>query len=51
VGATHNFAGVTGSISFDKNGDTTVHPVISVYKVEHGAWTFVGYAPGYGPRR
>lgn len=50
VGTTRDFSGVTGTISFDKNGDTTVHPVISVYRVVNGAWSFIGYAPGYAPR-
>jgi branched-chain amino acid transport system substrate-binding protein len=33
------YAGVTGPISFDSNGDIG-HGVISMYVVQHGRWTY-----------
>lgn len=50
VAKTHNLLGATGPLGFDKNGDTSVRAIISVYKVVNGAWQFVQYAPGFGPR-
>lgn len=50
IAAIKNFPGTTGQVSFDKNGDTSIHAVISIYKVVNGAWKFVDFAPGYGPR-
>ena len=44
-----SYRGASGLLGFDANGDTTVHAVISVYQVRHGAWQFVQYAPGYAP--
>lgn len=37
---TNNFVGVTGTYSFDKNGDA-VSPMMSVYKVHDKHWEFV----------
>jgi branched-chain amino acid transport system substrate-binding protein len=34
------YAGVTGPISFDANGDIA-HGVFSLYRVQDGAWVFV----------
>jgi branched-chain amino acid transport system substrate-binding protein len=50
VAAISDFSGATGQVSFDKNGDTSIHAVISMYKVVNGAFQFVGYLPGYAPR-
>lgn len=50
VAMTRNLLGATGPLGFDKNGDTSVRAIISVYRVINGAWQFVQYAPGYGPR-
>jgi branched-chain amino acid transport system substrate-binding protein len=36
---TRNFAGVTGTFSFQPNGDA-VNPAISVYRVQKGKWSF-----------
>ncbi len=44
-----SYPGATGALGFDRNGDSTAHAVISVYRVEHGAWQFVQYAPGFTP--
>jgi branched-chain amino acid transport system substrate-binding protein len=49
VAAIHNYPGATGPLGFDKNGDTSVRAIISVYKVVNGAWKFIQYAPGFGP--
>ncbi len=40
VAATKDFKGVTGSTSFDANGDTT-NKYISIYKIEGGAFKFI----------
>lgn len=37
---THDFPGVTGSISFDVNGDLD-HGAVTVYRVVHGEWAAV----------
>jgi ABC-type branched-subunit amino acid transport system substrate-binding protein len=50
VAAISDYSGSTGQVTFDKNGDTSIHAVISMYKVVNGAWTFVNYLPGYAPR-
>ena len=39
------FRGVTGSYSFDKNGDA-IFPLMSVYKVVGGKWTYVNKIDG-----
>ncbi len=49
VGATKDFKGATGSITFDANGDTSSH-LIGVYKIvgstlKTAHWTFVALAP------
>jgi branched-chain amino acid transport system substrate-binding protein len=49
VAAIHKYPGATGPLGFDKNGDTSVRAIISVYKVVNGAWKFIQYAPGFGP--
>ena len=51
VAAIHNMLGSTGVLGFDKNGDTAVRAIISVYQVINGAWQFVQFAPGFGPAR
>jgi branched-chain amino acid transport system substrate-binding protein len=51
IAALHNYQGATGLLSFDKNGDTSVRAIISVYKVVNGQWQFIQYAPGFGPPR
>jgi ABC-type branched-subunit amino acid transport system substrate-binding protein len=51
IAAIHNYPGATGPLGFDKNGDTSVRAIISVYKVVNGAWQFKQYAPGFGPAR
>lgn len=35
------YAGVTGNISFDQNGDNAGAKVFSIYKVDNGKWVFV----------
>lgn len=50
VAAIKEFNGTTGKVTFDKNGDTSIHAVISIYKVVNGAWKFIQYAPGFEPR-
>ncbi|GAC1447392.1 MAG: branched-chain amino acid ABC transporter substrate-binding protein [Ktedonobacterales bacterium] len=35
------YAGITGAVSFDANGDNSSTQLFSVYKVENGAWVFV----------
>jgi branched-chain amino acid transport system substrate-binding protein len=40
VAKTTNFAGLTGVITFDPNGDPT-HPTLQLQQVKAGAWTFV----------
>ena len=37
---TSNFQGLTGTITFDANGDPT-HPTLQLQKLTNGAWTFV----------
>lgn len=37
------FMGLTGSYSFDANGDA-LHPMMSIYKVDAGKWNFVQVA-------
>jgi branched-chain amino acid transport system substrate-binding protein len=37
---TQGFKGVTGTYSFDGNGDA-ISPLMSIYKVENGKWVFV----------
>lgn len=37
---TNNFVGLTGTYSFDKNGDA-LSPMMSVYRVHDGHWEFV----------
>jgi len=49
IAAIH-LTGATGPVSFDRNGDTSIHAVISVFKVVNGVWTFQQYAPGYAPQ-
>jgi branched-chain amino acid transport system substrate-binding protein len=39
VAATHEFKGLTGTFSFNANGDAT-NPAVSLYYVRRGAWTF-----------
>lgn len=51
VQSLRGLSGATGPLGFDKNGDTSVRAIISVYKVVNGAWKFIQYAPGYGPPR
>lgn len=41
VAATQDFVGVTGTYSFDANGDAK-SPLMSIYKVEGGNWVRVG---------
>jgi ABC-type branched-chain amino acid transport systems, periplasmic component len=38
--ATSNFKGLTGTYTFDPNGDPT-HPTLQLQQVKSGAWTFV----------
>ena len=40
VAKTSNFQGLTGTITFDKNGDPT-HPTLQLQHLENGNWTFV----------
>jgi branched-chain amino acid transport system substrate-binding protein len=40
VAQTKGFKGVTGTYSFDANGDA-MSPMMSVYKVENGKWVYV----------
>ena len=40
VAQTKDFAGVTGTYSFDENGDA-LSPMMSIYKVHDGRWEFV----------
>jgi branched-chain amino acid transport system substrate-binding protein len=40
LAATANFKGLTGTYSFDANGDPT-HPTLQLQQVKSGAWTFV----------
>jgi branched-chain amino acid transport system substrate-binding protein len=40
VAKTSNFAGLTGTITFDQNGDPT-HPTLQLQQLKGGAWTFV----------
>jgi len=40
VAETNNFVGLTGTYSFDKNGDA-LSPMMSIYKVHDGRWEFV----------
>jgi branched-chain amino acid transport system substrate-binding protein len=40
VAKTSNFAGLTGVITFDANGDPT-HPTLQLQQVKSGAWAFV----------
>lgn len=35
-----SYAGITGTIAFDANGDNSATQVFSVYKVQSGAWSF-----------
>jgi branched-chain amino acid transport system substrate-binding protein len=44
VAATSNFKGVTGTYSFDANGDA-IKPAVSFYNVHGGSWTFWQNAP------
>jgi branched-chain amino acid transport system substrate-binding protein len=39
IGKTSNFQGLTGTITFDQNGDPT-HPTLQLQQVKSGAWTF-----------
>jgi ABC-type branched-subunit amino acid transport system substrate-binding protein len=39
VAATHDFKGLTGTFSFNANGDAT-NPAVSLYYVRGGVWTF-----------
>ena len=39
VSKTSGFAGLTGNITFDKNGDPT-HPTLQLQQLQNGAWTF-----------
>jgi branched-chain amino acid transport system substrate-binding protein len=39
VAATHDFKGLTGTFSFNANGDAT-NPAVSLYYVRQGTWTF-----------
>ena len=39
VAATHDFKGLTGTFSFNANGDAT-NPAASLYYVRNGSWTF-----------
>ena len=36
---TAQFAGLTGTYSFDSNGDA-VTPMMSIYQVENGQWVY-----------
>jgi branched-chain amino acid transport system substrate-binding protein len=40
LATTANFKGLTGTYSFDANGDPT-HPTLQLQQVKSGAWTFV----------
>ena len=40
VAKTSNFQGLTGTVTFDKNGDPT-HPTLQLQQLKNGAWTFV----------
>jgi ABC-type branched-subunit amino acid transport system substrate-binding protein len=40
VAHTQGFNGVTGTYSFDANGDA-ISPMMSIYKVENGKWVYV----------
>lgn len=40
IAKTSNFAGLTGQITFDQNGDPT-HPTLQLQHLVNGAWTFV----------
>lgn len=40
-----DYTGITGHITFDKNGDNSGQKVFSVYKVQGGAWVFVKEEP------
>jgi ABC-type branched-subunit amino acid transport system substrate-binding protein len=44
VQATKNLKLSTGTYSFDTNGDATA-PVMVVYQVKNGVWTFVKQFP------
>jgi branched-chain amino acid transport system substrate-binding protein len=39
VGKTTNYQGLTGTITFDQNGDPT-HPTLQLQQLKGGAWTF-----------
>jgi len=41
VAQTQGFKGVTGTYSFDSNGDAT-SPLMSIYRVQDGQWQYVG---------
>lgn len=40
LAATQGFKGVTGTFSFDANGDA-VSPLMSIYQVQNGKWTYL----------
>lgn len=40
LAATNNFVGVTGTFSFDKNGDA-ISPMMSMYRLDSGRWVNV----------
>lgn len=44
VAATRDFTGLTGTFSFDANGDA-IKPAVSFYYVHRGSWTFWQNAP------
>jgi branched-chain amino acid transport system substrate-binding protein len=44
VAATKDFKGITGTFSFDANGDA-IKPAVSFYNVRGGSWTFWQNAP------